>query len=69
MQYEIIATVRLLIIAEILGLIAAELLPGRVAAFCIQMRRQPLVQHVAYAQRQQRDVPTLGDCGWLPRRR
>ena len=33
MRYEINATVRLLIIAEILGLIAAELLPGHVAAF------------------------------------
>ena len=33
MQYENIPTVQLLIIAEILGLIAAELLPGRAAAF------------------------------------
>ena len=33
MQYQNIPTVRLLIIAEILGLIAAELLPGRAAAF------------------------------------
>ena len=41
MQYEIIATVRLLIIAEILGLIAAELLPGRVAAFkCVWSHRK-----------------------------
>ena len=35
MQYENIPTVRLLIIAEILGFIAAELLPGRAA---VQMR-------------------------------
>ena len=41
MQYEIIANVRLVIIAEILGLIAAELLPGRVAAFkCVWELRQ-----------------------------
>ena len=41
MQYEIIATVRLLIFAEILGLIAAELLPGRVAAFkCVWSHRK-----------------------------
>ena len=41
MQYEIIATVRLVIIAEILGLIAAELLPGRVAAFkCVWSHRK-----------------------------
>ena len=36
MRYEIIATVRLLIIAGILGLIAAELLPGLDCS--IQMR-------------------------------
>ena len=41
MQYQNIPTVRLLIIAEILGLIAAELLPGRAAAFkCVWSHRK-----------------------------
>ena len=41
MQYQNIPTVRLLIIAEILGLIAAELLPGRAAAFkCVSSHRK-----------------------------
>ena len=41
MQYEMTGTVRLLIIAEILGLIAAELLLGRAAAFkCVWRHRK-----------------------------